>query len=90
VAIVLANGEEIVWDRTFATADDLPCELKEGKKFTAHSMVNDLTFRLMQKGHTKFANIRAHIVDEGGNVYRSRWHRYRMRLWEHGAGAKSV
>jgi hypothetical protein len=91
VAIVLANGEEIVWDRTFATTtDDLPCELKEGKKFTANSMVNDLTILLMEKEHTKFANIRAHIVDEGGNVFRSRWHRYRMRLWEVGAGAKSV
>ena len=35
VSIVLKGGEEIVWAGRFTTHDDLPCELLEGKKFTA-------------------------------------------------------
>jgi hypothetical protein len=36
VAIILDDGEEIVWNGTFTTHDDLPCELGEGKLHCKH------------------------------------------------------
>jgi hypothetical protein len=90
VSIVLKGGEEIVWAGRFTTHDDLPCELLEGKKFTASIMVNDLSDFLAEKGCARFARIRGQVIDEGGRVYRGRWWRYRMRKWVLGEGATSI
>jgi hypothetical protein len=87
---VLKGGEEIVWAGRFTTHDDLPCELLEGKKFTASIMVNDLSDLLAEKGRTRFSRIRGQVIDEGGRVYRGRWCRYRMRKWVLGEGATSI
>jgi hypothetical protein len=90
VGIVLKDGTEIVWTGRFTTHDNLPCELREGKKFTANIMVNDLSDLLVENGRTRFARIRGQLIDEAGKVYRGRWYRFRMRKWVLGKGATSI
>lgn len=90
VAIFLKGGVEIVWTGLFTTHDGLPCELKEGKKFTANIMVNSLSDLLAEKGCKGRVKLRGQFVDAAGNVYRSQWHRYRMRKWMLGDGAALI
>lgn len=90
VGIILEGSEEIVWAGRFTTDDDLPCELSEGKRFTANIMVNDLSELLVNKGHSGSARLQGQLVDEGGKIYRSRWCKYRMRKWELGGNVTAI
>ena len=77
--------EEIIWQCLFDTHDDFPGELKEGKKFVANIKVNHLSDLLTKKGYEGRAKLCGQFVDATGNVYRSRWHTYRIRIWVFGS-----
>lgn len=83
VAIILKDGEEIVTlSPTGEFCTHLPCELKEGEKFTAQITVNELSASLAEKGYKGRVKLRGQLIDAEGDAYRSPWHRYRIRTWK--------
>jgi hypothetical protein len=83
VALILISGEKIF---DLAPAGEfgtyLPCALKEGEQFSAEFPVNELSASLVEKGYKSNVRLCGQLIDVVGNVYRSRWHCYRIRTWK--------
>jgi len=80
-AIILPNGEELIWGSRFASHGDLPCTLVGGRKYTATAMVNDVSLALMKKELGGSVKLRGRIIDETGTAYTSEPFRFRIREW---------